>query len=396
MISVFVWSEKDDFRWNATPSLSQEPNHKGRFNCHARGAPTPTMVLSPRDESVSAFVSCISKSSASVGDRASVMEKFIRAMRGKIEQCDEVEMFREDPLCVFIHFGGGDHYQYNERLHDAWAALQSEEVKQKFLCFAISRHDTSDKVINKDWLSDDGVIELPDNDKQLMAVLEKGCKLEAWGRILVPEPFTKSSLNGQNEQPTKPKETICNINSSSANGRNDDSTRSKPGEVQDNQMKFQLNARLACVLKWIVVTEMVAGFVLSWGKSFFTHSFAVEFCFGVLGLVFFIIPVVLLWNAHEDKPQANCDSNSKLKKALELPEDVDEAKVLKAVKELKSRMDKQQDKDKNAEAEQFAMENAIKADKTALKKAYQLSPDAAKVLVAGISDPKATSTQDNS
>lgn len=417
MISVFVCKNSDDLKgwhWKAGPqntdTLRDEPVSYKNLDlsdktllCHARSKPTPSMVLMPvynenENHDVLDFIQCIKDDSANEVSWSNAMQQFIGAMREAISICPEVESLKDAPLCVFIHFGGENFDTYNDRLHKAWM-LQDDDVRQRFLCFAITRHGSSGDIINQDWCKDDEMF-LPDTNEKLMAALEMGCKI--WN-IELPKPFTqtdddsKPSSEETSGESNKQRETTGAGNPSSDNGKTDDSPKSMSDEDPNGQVKIRLNARSACVLKLIVAIELVAGFILSWVRIFFTHSFTVEFGFGVLGLVFLVIPVILLWNAHEDDPPTKPDSNNELKKALGLPEEADEAKVLKTVKKLKSRVDKQQHKDSHAEVEQFANANALKSEKkTMLKMANHMSPEAAKVLVAGISAPQATSPQDNS
>ena len=77
----------------------------------------------------------------------------------------------------------------------------------------------------------------------------------------------------------------------------------------------------------------------------------------------------------------------KLKSALGLAAEATDEEVLAAAKALKARCDKLEAQAKDAEAEQFAAENAAKADREALKNAYLASPEAARALVAGIAAP---------
>lgn len=77
-----------------------------------------------------------------------------------------------------------------------------------------------------------------------------------------------------------------------------------------------------------------------------------------------------------------------LKKLLGLAAEATDEEILSAAKALKARCDELEAASKDAEAEQFAAENASKASREALKNAYLASPEAARALVAGIAEPE--------
>lgn len=393
MISVFVFRDTTDFRdwhWKAGPDGEDSLRKKAnclipkRLKCHVRSFPSPAMVLPPEDGSVSAFTACIKKDSATAGERATAMKEFIVALREKIELCQDVSRLKDDPLCVFIHFGGEGYGNYNIRLHEAWEGLQDDNVKQRFLCFAITRGGTNGNIINEDWLRRESgaiVLDLPDSQEQVKAVLLKGCK-EVWN-IPLPQPFSsgeavpKAPPTGKESKTSERDEAheahIVSKTSTPAS-YNEESDGSNDGDAKEagNCKKICVNTRLTCALKWMIAVGMFSGFVLAWVKCFLVHSVVAALGFGGLGLVFLVVSVGLLLKTHEE---------------------ADLASVQEAMLALKAHADKLEAQVKETEAEKFATENEAKADKAALKNAFLVSPKAARVLVAGIAGPKAPPAQ---
>lgn len=401
MISVFIYRDTEDFghwRWKAGPQnrimLSEEeptyPQSSGqgagpsdkKHTCHVRSEPTPAMVLPPdADEDVKAFIGSIIPDSYDKASRSLAMRKFIGVVREKIGLCPEVSGLRDEPLAVFIHFGGEGYGNYNIRLHEAWEGLQDDSVKQRFLCFAITRGGTNGNIINEAWLRhEDGtiVLDLPDSLEQVKAVLSKGCK-EVWN-IPLPQPF--SSVEAVPMAPPTAKEGKASqrdeahivSKTSTPTHSNDESDGSNDGDAKEagNCIKIHVDTRLACALKWMIAVGMFSGFVLAWVKCFLVHSVVATLGFGGLGLLFLVIAVGLLLKTHEE---------------------ADLASVQEAMLALKAHADKLEAQVKETEAEKFATENEAKADKVALKNAFLVSPKAARVLVAGIAGPKAPPAQ---
>ena len=115
MISVFVYSsDPNDFpnwRWqietgiNAPADTHPECLDTGTV-VYERRSPTPSIILPYNTRAVSLFNESLPNTEEVTADHVSGMERFISSLREIIGNCQSVAAFRNDPLCVFIHFGG--------------------------------------------------------------------------------------------------------------------------------------------------------------------------------------------------------------------------------------------------------------------------------------------------
>ena len=317
MISVFVYKDSDDlahWQWKAGAeyrnTLEDEPMPYGgdqvKGVAHVRVSPIPSIVLPWDNSVVDPFFKIIKQDGDGLDvSRVTAMKKFIVGIRDVLANCAELSKFKDDPLCIFIHFGGGDDDAYNVRLHEAWKGLGCE--KEKFLCFAISRKGT--RCINHVWREGDFLV-LPESfkgEQGLEAVLKEGWRMWEDGNPLPPE-FEKdgsveaiSSANGGSLADT-PRETLkasgsaCGQNCKGNNELNDGKNASGDG-------KGVRKSFFGCVLKWIVALELLCWSALSLWKCFNARSLKTELVFGVMGLVLLIIPVGVILAMHEDAEQ---------------------------------------------------------------------------------------------
>ena len=388
MISVFIYKDDNDkgnWHWKddgaeRKDSLRCDGNVMiaRRLYWYVRSKPIPSIVMPQGGvENISNFISSITNDGLEDKDYVSSMENFYSTMRGIIQnQCSEIlglnQANRDNvPLCVFIHFGGEDYPIYNLRLYEAWTRL-GDNVKDKFLCFAITMNGQADNIINETWLKKvDGRrhLFLPDNKESLREGLERGCNV--WG-IQMSSLFkndlegvqNKTAAEAESSQPQKENPTDDRNSSvaNTSNVKNAELINMESNNDQDKSVKIRLTPKDACVLKKAIFVELLLGFFLSWINCFCAHSSVVEVFFAVVGLLFVVIQVVVL---------------------LKSSEEADDAMVKNVEKEFKKR---------TLEAERFAEENELKADKKALREAYMTSPKAAKRLVAGITASNAEST----
>ena len=308
MISVFVSTRTDDFKWrnNPGPDLNDEPMSTiGVFQCHLRLIPStsPLMVLPCHVSTFHDFMTCIKDGdSKSNQDYADAMNTFICNFLKEIKN-SELSSFQNEPLCVFIHFGDGEPPTYNQRLHNAWVNL-APDSKNRFLCFAITKNGKSGDILKNAGLkTDDGDIYLPDNNEELKRLLIEGWK--AWRDDNSPLPGLFANLkdvssipeSGKMPQPhqANPPESH---HSSSANDKNGGLKNVNSITPQDNNERILLTTLEAFILKVMIALELLLGFVFLEIKCIFAKSSIIAIIFGGLGLVYLIISVVILLKSH--------------------------------------------------------------------------------------------------
>ena len=307
MISIFVYADSKDiqnWRWDdgdgiKKPITAKDPVQYGTTETawmgYARRFPIPSIVLRPNDGAVVQFKKSLPETGkATREDHAEKMKDFSAALRTKIGGCRSVSDFRNDPLCVFIHFGGNVGKEAERSLKETWELLD-EESKKSFLCCAISRNGGG---ISRDWQrpnSTEGgkILELPSTKKEVLVALRN------WGvdKSYLFE-FESRGISAPMPPPEvgEPGEKALAESKASA-GKDEQATKSP--NVDDNGEEgrgkvFNWNTLFGFALQGIVAFELVGGFVLCWVKSFRVQVAWAELSFGLLGLVFLSIPVGIL------------------------------------------------------------------------------------------------------
>lgn len=181
MISVFVHSPApNDFpnwRWQVgadmeVPADTLPKLLANKTAVYERRSPIPSIILPNDTRAVAAFKDSLPNTEDVTPDHVTGMKKFISDLREIIGQCESVAVFKNDPLCVFIHFGGEALGQVAKCLGEVWKRLD-EKDKETFLCFAITRRGVG---INGAWQREDGTLVLPSDEQGVLDVLEEGCK----------------------------------------------------------------------------------------------------------------------------------------------------------------------------------------------------------------------------
>ena len=139
---------------------------------------------------------------------------------------------------------------------------------------------------------------LPSTDREVRIVLEEGCK--KWD-VVLPEPF-KQSEGSASISSLGMASQVLDAHTRSESGTVVESNSSAHTE-SDSEMKkehvkhdrgFHWESLYQWILQGIVVFELVGGFILSWRKVANAQSIVSEVFFGLLGLVFLVIPIVVL------------------------------------------------------------------------------------------------------
>jgi hypothetical protein len=327
MISVFIHSSDPDdlknWRWaGAPPGQYLTDEHAGTYSdgkkqrfVFVRDSPSPSFIFPPDDVDVSTFIQAVVSQKETPESCAAGLKKFNSALRNKIAELSRNSIANlppglnpaVTPVCAFIHFGGNSYASINERLEKAWKVF-GEDIPAGFLCFAITRGQPCE--IYKDWQKNGNILELPCDDAGLSKVLKNCCA--AW-HITYPQAFETSestqslATNGKNTSSTEDR--------GHPSPGEDGSRHSSPGEEGGCKKKAppRWASWFANLLKGIVALEMVGGFICAWVKCFRNQSLASDLGFGVLGLVFLVVPVGVLMALHDEAADAS-DTPEKSKK----------------------------------------------------------------------------------